>query len=98
MILIAYLRTYAAYLGCWCPLINYTLATEENIRNIRVCACCNHFPITWNEFYHNTQPETISNICTRYIFQMFFRENISDFTDLHNEKNSIWKLPVNGIL
>ena len=30
--------------------------------------------------------ETISNIWTRYIFQMVFRENIGDFTDLHNEK------------
>ena len=26
------------------------------------------------------------NICTRYIFQMVFRENIGYFTDLHNEK------------
>ena len=24
---------------------------------------------TWHEFYHNTQPETILNICTRYIFR-----------------------------
>ena len=24
--------------------------------NIPVCACCNHFPITWNEFYHITEP------------------------------------------
>ena len=29
-------------------------------------------------------------------FQSFFRENIGDFTDLHNEKNSIWKLRLNG--
>ena len=57
-----------AVMSCVCPLINYTLATGENVRNVRVCACCNHFLITWNEFYHNTQPETISNICTRYIF------------------------------
>ena len=36
---------------------NYTLATEENVGNIPVCACWNHFPITCiNEFYHNTQP------------------------------------------
>ena len=26
------------------------------------------------------------NIRTRYIFQSFFRENIGDFTELHNEK------------
>ena len=29
-------------------------------------------------------------------FQVFFRGNIGDFTDLHNEKNSIWKLRLNG--
>ena len=83
-------------MSCVCPLINYTLATEENVRNVRVCACCNHFPITWNKFYRNTQLETLSNIRTRYIFQRFFRENIGDFTDLHNEKKSIWKLRLNG--
>ena len=82
-----------SYVLCVCPLINYTLATEENVPNVRVCACCNHFPITWNKFYRNTQLETISNIRTRYIFQ---RENIGNFTDLHNEKNSIWKLRLNG--
>ena len=85
-------------MSCVRPLINYTLATEENVRNGGVCACCNYFPITWNEYYHNTQPETITNICTRYIFQMVFREYIGDFTDLHNEKKSIWKLRVNGIV
>ena len=32
-----------------------------------------------------------------YIFKGFFRENIGDFTDLHNEKKkSIWKLRLNG--
>ena len=46
----------------------------------------------------NTQPETILNIPTRYIFQRVFRGNIGDFTDLHNEKNSIWRLCVNGIV
>ena len=64
----------------------YTLGTEENVRNVRVCACCNHFPIIWNKFYRNTKLETILNIRTRYIFQRVFRENIGDFTDLHNEK------------
>ena len=28
--------------------------------------------------------------------KVFFREIIGDFTDLHNEKNSIWKLRLNG--
>ena len=31
-------------------------------------------------------------------FKGFFRENIGDFTELHNEKKSIWKLRVNRIL
>ena len=36
-----------------------------------------------------TSNQTISNIRTRYIFSksFFFRKNIGDFTDLHNEKN-----------
>ena len=29
---------------------------------------------------------------------MVFRVNIGDLTNLHNEKNSIWKLRVNGII
>ena len=67
------MRTWRfAVMSCVCPLINYTLATEENVRNVRVCACCNHFPITWNKFYRNTQLEIISNIRTRYIFQRVF--------------------------
>ena len=35
-----------AVMSCVCPLNNYMLATEENVRNVRVWACCNHFPIT----------------------------------------------------
>ena len=33
--------------------------------------------------------QTILNIHTRYVFQRFLRENIGDFTDLHNEKNNL---------
>ena len=29
---------------------------------------------------------------------MVFRENIGDFTDMHNGKNSIWKFRVNRIV
>ena len=49
-----------------------------------------HIPFTWNEFYHNTQPETILNIHTRYIFQRFL-----------GKISAIWrilKLRVNGII
>ena len=31
-------------------------------------------------------------------FKGFFRENIGDFTDLHNEKNSILKLRLNAVI
>ena len=48
------MRTWRfAVMSCVCPLINYKLATEENVCNVRVCASCNHFPITWNKFYRN---------------------------------------------
>ena len=63
-------------MSCACQLINYMLATEENFRNVQVCACCNHFPITCNEFYHNTQPNNFE-YCTRYIFQRLFLGKIS---------------------
>ena len=56
------------------------------------------FAITWNEFYHSTQPDTISNIRTKYIFQTVLSGNICDLTELHNEKNPIWKLHVNRIV
>ena len=42
-----------------------------------------------------TPNQTISNIRTGY---KFLRENISDFTDLHNVKKRIWKFRVNGIV
>ena len=35
-----------SYVLCVCQLVNYTLATEENVGNLRVWACCNHFPTT----------------------------------------------------
>ena len=79
---------------CVCPLINYKLATEENVHNVRVFARCNHFPITWNEFYHNTQPETISNIWTRYIFQMFLGKISAILPICIMKKKVIWKLRV----
>ena len=77
-----------------CKLINYTLATEENVGNITAA----HVAITFQllEMSSITTPnQTISNIRTGYKFS---RENISDFTDLHNEKNQIWKFRVNGIV
>ena len=45
-----------------------------------------------------TPNQLISNIRTRYIFQVFLRKNIGDFTDLHDEKNQIWKFRVNRIV
>ena len=46
-----------------------------------------------------TPNQTMSNVCKRYIFQRVFLGKIySDFTDLHNEKKSILKLLVIGIV
>ena len=73
-------------MSCVCQLINYTLATEEYVSNVRNCACCYHFPITSNEFYHNTQPNNFE-YSHKVHFSEFFRKNIGDFTDLHNEQN-----------
>ena len=67
-------------MSCVCPLISYRLATEENVHNVRV-------RMMQSLSNHNTQPKTISNIHTRYILQRAFRENVGDFTELHNEKN-----------
>ena len=68
-------------MSCACQIINIRLATEENVGNVRVWACCNHLS------FITTPNQMISNVRTRYIFQRDFRKNISDFTDLHNEKN-----------
>ena len=73
--------------ACLCHLINYTLATEENVDNVRVCAGCNHFPITLNEFYHNIHPNTFEYSHKVHFSKKFFRKNIGNFTYLHNEKN-----------
>ena len=73
-------------MSCASQLINYTLATEENVA------------ITFQllEMRSITTPnQAISDIRTRY---KFFKEKICDFTDLHNEKNQIWKFRVNGIV
>ena len=79
------MRTWRfAVMSCVCPLINYTLATEENVRNVRVCACCNHFPITWNK-WHPTRNNFEYSHKVRFS-KVFLREKIGDFTDLHNEK------------
>ena len=59
-------------MSCVCPLMNYRLATEENVRN---------------DFKYSHKV---------HFSKGFFRENIGDFTDLHNEKNSTWKLRLNG--
>ena len=62
-----------------------TLASEENVviyLSARVA-----FTFQLLEMSSITTPnQKISNIRTRY---KFFKENISDFTDLHNEKNQI---------
>ena len=86
-------------MSCVCQLVNNTLATEKNVSNLRVCEGCNHFQILLEMSSITTANQTISNIHTRYSFQrVFFRKNKGDFTNLHNEKNQIWKFRVNGIV
>ena len=80
---------WLAVMTCACQLINYTLATEENLGNEPVCACCNHFPITWNELFHNIQPSNFEYSHKVHFSKSFFRKNIGDFTDLHNEKKNL---------
>ena len=67
-----------------CLVCIHLLITRLELKKMSVMYESAHdaitFIITWNEFYQNTQPETISDIRTRYIFLRFFRENISDFT------------------
>ena len=77
-------------MSCACQLINYTLATEENVGNIPVCACCNRFPV-----YHNTQPNTFEYSHKVQVFQ----GKISVILPICiMKKNQIWKFRVNGII
>ena len=85
-------------MSCACQLVNNTLATEKNVGNLRVCEGCNHFQITRNEFYHNSHPNNFEYSHKVHFSKSFFRKNISNFTDLHNEKNQIWKVHVNIIV
>ena len=71
---------------CACQLINYTLATEENVRNEEPAHVA--IPFQLLEMSSITTPnQKILNIHTRYIYQRVFKGKISDFTDLHNGKN-----------
>ena len=38
--------TIGRSMSCALQLINYTHATEENVRNVQVCPCWYRFPIT----------------------------------------------------
>ena len=70
-------------MSCAFQLINYTLPLEENVSNVKSV----HVAITFQilEMSSITPPnQTILNIHTRVVF---FFKNISDFTDLQNEKN-----------
>ena len=71
-----------------------SLITHLQLKKLSVIYESAHVAITIS-----TPNQLISNIHTRYIFQgVFFRKNIGNFTDLHNEKNQIWKFHVNGIV
>ena len=76
----ALMRTWRlAVISGGCQLINYTLATEENVGNVRVCACCNHILMTGNEFYHNTQPNSFECSHKVHFSKRFFTEKYRRF-------------------
>ena len=75
-----------------------SLITHLQLKKMMVIYQSVHVAITFQllEMSSITTPnQTISNICTRY---KFFKEKITNFTYLHNEKNQIWKFRVNGIV
>ena len=72
------MRTWwLAVMSSTCQLINYTLATEENICHAWVCTFWNPFPITWNEFYHNIQPNNFEYSHKVHFSKSFFSGKIS---------------------
>ena len=81
-----------------CLVCVNSLITHLQLKKMSVIYQSAHVAITFQllEMSSITTPnKTILNIRTRY---KFFKENISDFTDLNNEKNQIWKIRVNGIV
>ena len=67
-----------------------SLITRLQLKKTSVIYEPAHVAITFQllEMSSITTPnQKILNIRTRYIFQRVLRENIGDFTDLHNEKN-----------
>ena len=79
-----------------------SLITHLQLKKMSAIYKSAHVAITFQQLEMGsitTPNQLISKIQTRYIFQgVFFKKNIGDFTDLHNEKNQIWKFRVNGIV
>ena len=93
-------RVYRCIRDVWqfCLVCVNSLTTHLQLKKMSVIYQSTHVATTFQllEMSSITTPnQTISNIRTRY---KFFKENISDFTDLHNEKNQIWKFRVTGIV
>ena len=75
-----------------------SLITHLQLKKTSVIHQSSHVAITFHllDMSSITTPnQTISNIRMRY---KFFKEKYQRFTDLHNEKNQIWKFRVNGIV
>ena len=71
-----------------------SLITHLQLKKMSVIYQSGHVAITFQLLEMSsiaTANQTILNIRTWYMF-------FSDFTDLHNEKNQIWKFSVNGIV
>ena len=81
-----------AYFDDWqlCLVCVNSLITHLKLKKMSVMYESAHVAITFQllEMCSITTPnQTTLNIRTRYIFQSFFRKNIDNFIDLHNEKN-----------
>ena len=88
-------------MSCACQLINYMLAKLQ-LKKMFVMYESAHAAITFqlHEMSYISQHPTkqFRIFAQGTFFKGFFREDIGDFTDLHNEKKSIWKFRVNGIV
>ena len=91
---------YRCACGDWqlCLVRVNSLITHLQLKKMSAIYQSAHVAITFQllEMSSITTPnQTVLNIRTGYKFS---RENISNFTDLHNEKNQIWKFRVNRIV
>ena len=86
-------------MSCACQLINITHLQLKKMSVINQSA---HVAITFQlpemSSITTPKPNNLEYSHKVHFSKSFFRKNIGDFTDLHNEKNQIWKFGVKGIV